>query len=208
MGATIPVRQKYPFSNESQINPDELPPTQLLQPPMSSNLNIQVRPATVRDARTIAEIHVNTWQVAYAGLVPDDHLKSLSVDKKQAIWLDAIKFSEPQVLVALDGNAIVGFAGYDRSRDPKTKPTTGEIWAMYAAPDYWDEGVGLALWDGCREGLVEEGCTEVTLWVLLRNERALRFYELAGFKRDMASAKTVPMGSGKVEEVRMRRDLS
>ena len=68
--------------------------------------------------------------------------------------------------------------------------------------------MGLALWDACREGLVEEGCTEVTLWVLLRNERALRFYELAGFKRDMASAKTVPMGSGKVEEIRLKRPLA
>ena len=48
----------------------------------------------------------------------------------------------------------------------------------------------------------------MTLWVLLRNERALRFYELAGFKRDMASAKTVPMGSGKVEEIRLKRSLA
>ena len=174
---------------------------------MSSDLNIQVRPAKASEARQIAEIHVATWQAAYAGLVPDDHLKNLSVDKKQAKWLEAIKYNEPQVLVALDGNAIVGFAGFDRSRDPKSKPTTGEIWAMYAAPDYWDEGVGLALWDACREGLLEEGCTEVTLWVLLRNERALRFYDLAGFKREMNTAKTVPMGSGKVEEVRLKRSL-
>ena len=175
---------------------------------MSSNLNIQVRPATVRDAKTIAEIHVNTWHTAYAGLVADDYLKGLSVEKKQAEWLDSIKFGEPQVIVALDGNAIVGFAGYDRTRDPKTKPTTGEIWAMYVASDYWGEGAGLALWDGCREGLVEEGCLEVTLWCMLRNERALRFYELAGFKREMSTAKTVPLGSGKVEEVRMRRELN
>ena len=175
---------------------------------MSSNLNIQTRPATVRDAKTIAEIHVNTWHTAYAGLVPDDYLKGMSVDKLQAQWRESIQYSEPQVVVALDGNAIVGFAGFDRTRDPKTKPTTGEIWAMYVASDYWGEGAGLALWDGCREGLIEEGCLEVTLWCMLRNERALRFYELAGFKREMSTAKTFTLGSGKVEEVRMRRDLS
>ena len=175
---------------------------------MPSDLNIQVRPATAGDAKTIAEIHVDTWQAAYAGLVPDDYLKGMSVDKKVALWLDAIKFAEPQVVVALDGNAVVGFAGYDRSRDPKTKSTTGEIWAMYVASDYWGEGAGLALWDACREGLLEEGCTEVTLWAFLRNERALRFYDLAGFKREMATAKTAQFGSGKVEEVRLRRSLS
>ena len=175
---------------------------------MSSNLNIQVRPADAGDARTIAEIHVATWQTAYAGLVPDDYLKGMSIDKKVALWLDAIKFGEPQVVVALDGNAIVGFAGYDRSRDAKTKPTTGEIWSMYVASDYWGEGAGLALWDACREGLLEEGCTEVTLWAFLRNERALRFYDLAGFKREMSTAKTAQFGSGKVEEVRLRRSLN
>lgn len=175
---------------------------------MSSNLDIQTRPATLRDAKAIAEIHVNTWQVAYADLVPEDVLKAMSVEKQQAMWREAIQYSEPQVVVALDGNAIVGFAGFDRSRDPKTKPTNGEIWAMYVAPDYWDEGVGLALWDACREGLVDEGCLDVSLWVLLRNERAMRFYDLAGFKREMNTAKTVPMGSGKVEEIRLKRSLN
>lgn len=49
---------------------------------------------------------------------------------------------------------------------------------------------------------------ELTLWVILRKERALRFYDLAGCKREMSTAKTFTLGSGKVEEVRMRRDLS
>ena len=175
---------------------------------MSSNTDIQVRPAKLSDAKTIAEIHVEAWAAAYGGIVPDDHLKSFTVAKRQALWLDAIKFSEPQVWVAMDANAIVGFVGFDRSRDAKSKATTGEIWAMYAAPDYWGNGVGLALWDAARDGLVEEGCTDVTLWVLLKNERALRFYDLAGFKREMNTAKTVPMGSAKVEEIRMRRKLA
>lgn len=172
-----------------------------------SDTEIRVRPATLADAKTIAEIHVEAWAAAYTGIVPEDHLKSQTVAKRQALWADAIKYAEPQVLVALDANAIVGFAGYDRSRDPKTKATVGEIWAMYVAPDYWGEGVGLALWDAVQEGLLDEGCTDVTLWVLLRNERALRFYDLAGFKRELNTAKTVPMGSGKVEEIRMKRSL-
>jgi ribosomal protein S18 acetylase RimI-like enzyme len=169
---------------------------------------IQTRLATLQDARTIAEIHIEAWQAAYTGIVPDDHLKAQTVAKRQALWADAIKYGEPQVWVALDANAIVGFVGFDRSRDAKTKATMGEIWAMYAAPDYWGEGVGLALWDAAREGLVDEGCTDVSLWVLLKNERALRFYELAGFKRELNTAKTVPMGSGKVEEIRMKRTLA
>lgn len=165
-----------------------------------------VRPATPRDAKAIAEIHVATWKAAYKDIMPEDHLSKITVEKRLAYWKEAIEFSEPQLLVATDGDEIVGFVGFDRSRDAGTKSTVGEIWALYVSPAHWGKGAGLALWDGAREGLKEEGCTQVTLWVLLRNERALRFYEqAAGFKREMPSLKTVAFGSAKLEEIRLKR---
>lgn len=165
-----------------------------------------VRHATPRDAKAIADIHVATWQAAYKDLMPEEYLAKISVEKRLAYWKEAIEFSEPQLLVATDGEEIVGFVGFDRSRDAGTKSTVGEVWAMYVAPAHWGKGAGLALWDGAREGLKEEGCTQVTLWVLLGNERALRFYEqAAGFKREMPSLKTVAFGSVKLEEIRLKR---
>ncbi|MEO5660899.1 MAG: GNAT family N-acetyltransferase [Polaromonas sp.] len=165
-----------------------------------------VRPATARDAKAIAEIHVATWHAAYKDLMPEDHLKTMTVEKRQAYWREAIEFSEPQLLVATDGDQVVGFVGYDRSRDANTRSSVGEIWAMYVAPDHWGKGVGLLLWDGARDGLKEEGCTQVTIWVLLNNERAMTFYEhAAGFKREMPSLKTVAFGSAKLEEIRLKR---
>jgi ribosomal protein S18 acetylase RimI-like enzyme len=168
----------------------------------------KVRPATVRDAKTIAEIHVASWQTAYKDLMPKEDLKSLSVEKRQAFWREAIEYSEPQLLVATEADELVGFVGFDRSRDKGTKSTTGEIWALYVIPAHWRQGAGLALWDGAREGLKEEGCTQVTSWVLLGNERALSFYErAAGFKREMTSLKTVAIGSVKLEEIRLKREV-
>jgi ribosomal protein S18 acetylase RimI-like enzyme len=165
-----------------------------------------VRPATPRDAKAIAEIHVATWQAAYQGLMPDDYLQKFTVEKCLSFWREAIEYSEPQLLVATDGEQVTGFVGFDRSRDPGSKSTTGEIWALYVMPSHWGKGAGLALWDGAREGLKEEGCTQVTLWVMLRNERALRFFEqAAGFKREMPSLKTVPFGSARLEEIRLKR---
>ena len=171
--------------------------------------NYQVRPATLRDAKAIAQIHTASALEAYRGIGPDDQLKAMSsVEKRQAYWREAIEYCEPQVQVAMDGDKIVGFVGFDRSRDEKSRQTTGEIWAIYAAPSHWNKGVGVTLWDAAREGLLEEGCTNVTVWVPLRNERALRFHELAGFKREMSTAKTTPVGSIKIEEIRLKRSLS
>ncbi|MCY1168282.1 MULTISPECIES: GNAT family N-acetyltransferase [Polaromonas] len=167
-----------------------------------------VRPASARDAKAIAEIHVATWQAAYKDLMPEDYLKTMTVEKRQAYWREAIEYSEPQLLVATDADKVVGFVGFDRSRDAGTKSTVGEIWALYVAPAHWGKGAGVALWDGARDGLKEEGCTQVTAWSLLRNERALGFFEhAAGFKREMPSLKTVAFGNIKLEEIRLKRTV-
>jgi GNAT superfamily N-acetyltransferase len=166
----------------------------------------QVRAAVAADAPQVASVHADSSHAAYEGLAPAG-APSLPIERRRAFWRDAIEFGEPLVQVALDGDKVIGFVGYDRSRDPHSKATTGEIWALYVEPSRWGQGAGLALWDAAREGLLEEGCTEVTLWIPLCNERALRFMELAGFKRELSSAKTAVVGGVKLEEIRLRRSL-
>ncbi len=175
---------------------------------MSSTTTFKVRPATLRDAKHIAELHNATAREAFKSVVGDATIAEVSQEKRQAYWREAIEYSEPQVQVAMDEDKIVGFVGFDRCRDKGTPPTMGELWAIYVAPAYWGKGVGLALWDAAREGLQEEGCTHVAVWVPIANERALRFHDLAGFKREMSSAKTVAIGGVKIEEIRLKRPLA
>ena len=52
------------------------------------------------------------------------------------------------------------------------------------------------------------GCINVSAWVPIGCDRAVRFHELAGFTREMSSAKTVPVGTVKIEEIRLKRALS
>lgn len=174
----------------------------------STTTTYTVRPATLRDAKAIAELHNATVQEAFKGLLGDTKIPAMTQEKRQAYWREAIEYSEPQVHVAMDEDKIVGFVGFDRCRDKGTPPTMGEIWAIYAAPAYWSKGVGLTLWDAAREGLQEEGCSHVSVWVPIANERALRFHELAGFKRELNSAKTVPIGAVRIEEIRLKRPLN
>lgn len=78
---------------------------------------------------------------------------------------------------------------------------------MAVLPEHWGRGVGLALWDAARDGLMEEGCTRVSIWLPLSSQRAARFFELAGFKRELKTAKTLPLGTVKLEEIRLSRAL-
>jgi hypothetical protein len=42
-----------------------------------------IREAELRDARGIAEVHVRSWQAAYAGIIPDEEFARLSVDQRE-----------------------------------------------------------------------------------------------------------------------------
>ena len=158
-----------------------------------------IRPATAADANAITRIEAATH--AALGHTPVDAARQLR------FWQEAIEYGEPLVQVAVDGDGVVGFVGYDRSRDPRTPPTAGEIWAIHVLESHWGQGAGLSLWDTAREGLLEEGCTQVSIWVELASERAMRFHELAGFKRDMPSLRTVARGARRIEEIRLKRSL-
>jgi len=162
--------------------------------------NSLIRPAVDADAPLIAKIEADA--VAALGNEP------FNAAKRLGFWREAIEFGEPLVQVAVVDDTVVGFVGFDRSRDPRTPPTTGEIWAIYVREGHLGQGIGLALWDAARDGLAEEGCTHVSVWIELASERALRFHELAGFKRDMPSLRTVAKGPKRVEELRLKRLLS
>ncbi len=165
-----------------------------------------IRAAKAADVPTIIRIHAG---VARGSITKGAPGAAQSDGAGQTtFWKEAVEYAEPQLFVACAGQEVVGFVGIDRSRDPRTPPTMGEIWYLYLAPEHHGRGAGLALWDSARETLIEEGCTQVSVWVPLASERALRFFELAGFKREMSTARTTAVpGGGRVEEVRLKRPL-
>ena len=78
-----------------------------------------VRPAVIADAPTVADVHAISSQAAYAQVLPADHTPP-PADKRRAMWREAIEYGDPQVHVALADKQVVGFVGFDRSRDPKS----------------------------------------------------------------------------------------
>lgn len=47
---------------------------------------IQIRRANLSDASAIAGVHAASWQETYPGIVPDDFLKNLSVERRFVQW--------------------------------------------------------------------------------------------------------------------------
>jgi GNAT superfamily N-acetyltransferase len=135
-----------------------------------------IRPGTPEDAAGVAQVHVETWQAAYAHAFPPEQLQSQSLEERTAL---ARRFP-PTFLAELDGT-IVGFVAVGASRD---EGADGELFAIYVHPDHWGTGVGRALIEAGEQRLRELGHSEALLWVLEDNPRARRFYETAGWSAD------------------------
>lgn len=165
--------------------------------------NVSIAAASSADCRTVAQIHVDAWRVAYDGIVPSDYLAALSVDQREAMWRTAVERGTPRVLVVRTGEDVVGWIAYGHCRDEGSGPEIGEIWAIYAAPTAWSTGVGRALWDAARRDLQEQGYRSVTLWVIRENARAIRFYERSGFAIEANSAKEFELGGAQLTEMRL-----
>lgn len=167
-----------------------------------------IRMATMADAPAIAQVHVTTWQAAYHGLLPASLLDNLTVSGRTEEWREILAVGAGAILVCTHDAQVIGFVGCGECRDyDLSDGRTGELYAIYLTPAFWDRGYGAALLTAALTQLQTAGYNLATLWVLAGNQRAIRFYERAGFTPDGGvKLETLP-GGVEVRELRYRRAL-
>ena len=142
--------------------------------------------------------------------IPRDYLDGLDPAHRSQVWRRVLEQGQPSrggVLVAVGDDGITGFASFGPSRDGDTDPqVTGEVFAIYAAPDAWGTGTGRALMGSAVAELARLGYADAILWVLDGNDRVRRFYALAGWGKD--GARKIDGSRGfDITEVRYRTAL-
>jgi ribosomal protein S18 acetylase RimI-like enzyme len=166
---------------------------------------MRVESATAKDCRAIAEVHVESWQQAYKGILPEAYLASLSIDEREAMWRQMIEREPSHLVLARTANQIIGFVAFGASRDEGAPVERAEIWAIYVKPASWSTGAGRLLWLEAMRRIVAEGYKSISLWVIAGNARAARFYERAGFVLEPESRKSFELGGISLEELRYVR---
>lgn len=141
----------------------------------------KIRYAKVSDARALAEIHVNSWQKAYKGIIPDEVLKNITVEKREKYFTKVLTERTEDDAIIFKNNEAVGFITIGKCRDKDKTKDYGEVWGVYLLPDYWRKGVGCKLIKWGLEELRKRDYKKVTLWVLEKNSKARNFYEKIGF---------------------------
>lgn len=105
---------------------------------------MKIEPAQIMDASSIVKINIQEWQNTYQGIFPNSFLASLKEKEDQSIEKCQKKIKE--YIVCKMGNKIVGFLRFGPNRKNYDN-TYAEIYALYIAKNYQQQGIGKALID-------------------------------------------------------------
>ena len=147
--------------------------------------SVSVRPARADDAERIAEIHVDSWNAAYTGLIDQAELDRRDVAWRTAQWKDFFvgdKWPDHRTWVVEADGRIEGFARVGPPDDEDVDPAhTVTLFSLYLDPAARGTGLGRALLEHVLECLREDGYERALLYVLIENRPARQFYERAGW---------------------------
>ncbi|MGZ3694001.1 MAG: N-acetyltransferase family protein [Bdellovibrionota bacterium] len=163
---------------------------------------MQIRPMLIEDAPAVALIHTRTWQHAYRGILHQQFLDSLDLEKRTQGWRNGMQNNTALIrLVAEEDGGVIGFvAGLD-NREPLLAPESdAELWAIYVHPEKMGKGAGKKLFAAFKDELKNRGKKRFCLWVLCENHSGRRFYEMQGGILGSA-LKKAEIGGKEVEEV-------
>ena len=121
-------------------------------------------------------VHWQTWREAYDDLLPAEFQETMTLERCRFF---SQKYPE-NTLIAIDGMKVVGFISYGNFRDETIQ--AGEIIALYILKDYYGKGIAQKLVKAALNAL--DHFSEIFLWVLKENKRAIAFYQKMGFTVD------------------------
>ena len=145
------------------------------------NDGVQVRPATVDDARGIARVLVDGWKTTYDGILPAAFLASFTYDGHEAATRQHLAQLQPSTaaFVAVDDrNSVLGVA-LVRTAQEQGAEFAAELDAIYVLPSAQRRGVGRCLLSAVARWLDDRGHSSMSVWVV-RGNRHRTFYERMG----------------------------
>lgn len=147
-----------------------------------------VRAARTSDVDQIAAIQVRAWEGLYGSILATCGM-ALDPRALAETWGEAIlrpPHSSVRVLVATQGEEVVGFAAIGPSYDPDLADAFGEVHALMVGLDHLGHGHGSRLMAACIDHLRAFGYRWAATWTLLDDQPRRAFWQSAGWGPDSA----------------------
>jgi ribosomal protein S18 acetylase RimI-like enzyme len=170
---------------------------------------VQIRRATVGDARQIAALHIASWRATYTAELSASFLAGLDSAARVGYWVEELERGT-MVVAAYDAGELVGFVACGEERVAAVAPRDGvwEIYNLHVSPERHRRNIGSALFEKALHLAGEDGATEMVLWVVRTNAGARRFYERHGMEPDGASHDRALAPREVLNEIRYRMMLT
>ncbi len=139
---------------------------------------LTIREAQCADYRQVSYVHVDTWRVAYRGIIGQEVLNRLSYGRSQDNWKRCQEKMSQYFYVAEEDNLVVGFIVGGPARDEELV-YDAEIYALYILPKYQRQGIGTKLIQRIAQDFHKEKWVQFLIWCLKKNP-SIKFYESLG----------------------------
>lgn len=171
--------------------------------------DVRVRVAWAADSPAVARVQVRAWRQVYASVLPSEVLDDLDEEAIARQWhrsLERPPDARHRLLVAFEGDRLVGYAATGPADDPDADPVAdGAINALHVDPDYTGRGHGSRLLQACADTLVADGFRRAVTWLVSSDDVLRRFLTDAGWAPDGAYRELDLYGDGavRVKQVRL-----
>lgn len=142
-------------------------------------MTFHIRDAAAGDCRGIAEVQVDSYLTAYAGMFPPAYFAHFTYEDQAQDWRQwLVDRPDDTLMVAVSAEA--GIIGYILAR-PETDAAgyDAEIVALHVRRLWQGQGIGRALLTAASRKLGARGCRSVMLWTLKANP-VREWYERLG----------------------------
>ena len=140
----------------------------------------KTRKAVASDAVAIANLHAESWRIAYRGMLSDEFLDKHVFDERIAVWQERFRVpaANQYILVAEVDGDMIGFACAYGGEDQKWGSFLDNL---HVADAFKRRGIGAGLMRQVAQwSSGQYPGAGMYLWVLESNTPAMRFYEKLG----------------------------
>ena len=178
-------------------------------PRLAGTADVSVRPARAEDAAAIARVQTVAWRTAYRELLPAAVLDEWDEPAAADSWRAAITAPPTPghgVLVAVEGDVVVGFAAYGPAEvaadaPPSPDGPATEVATLLVEPRWGRRGHGSRLLAAVSDVAPTTGAGRLLMWLPEEDRVSARFLESAGWDRD-GWARTLDTGGSPLRELR------
>lgn len=140
---------------------------------------VEIRSARLPDVEGVRAVANEAWRATHAPIIGTDAVESFLDEHYDAETFRSNVEDDDTIFDVAAVDDIVGFV----TARPAADGTTFALGRIYVTPDYWGDGIGRRLLDHTERTVRRRAGTRIELGVMAENDRAVSFYESAGYER-------------------------